>query len=224
MASLVTSEWHISTTQKSLLGSLAFLTSAAGAIAFGRIADRLCRKKIYGYEVLVQAAGAVASAFSPGIWWLIGFRAILGFGIGGDYPVSATIMSEYANKSNRGKMVSLVFAMQGLGPIVGPLLATLLLSSGMSQDLVWRLLLAFGVVPALSAFYLRRQLNETPRFLLAQAEAEAPDAQAKAEGKAVGLRGVLADRRLLRWLIAASAAWFSSISCTTATPFPARSS
>src|ERR1700735_5104456 len=191
VATLVTSEWHIASYQKSLLSSLALLTSAAGAIVFGRVADRLGRKKIYGFEVLVLAAGAVASAFSPSIWWLIGFRAILGFGIGGDYPVSATIMSEYANKNNRGRMVSLVFAMQGLGLIVGPLLAIILLATGMSENLVWRLLLAFGAVPALSVFYLRRQLNETPRFQLAQAEAKEADERAKAEGKATGLRGVL---------------------------------
>jgi len=61
------------------------------AIVFGRVADRLGRRKIYGFEVLVLAAGALASASAPGIWWLIGFRAILGFGIGGDYPVSATL-------------------------------------------------------------------------------------------------------------------------------------
>ena len=66
--------------------------------AFGRIADMLGRKRIYGYEVLVLAAGAIASAFSPNIWWLIVFRIVLGVGIGGDYPVSATIMSEYAGK------------------------------------------------------------------------------------------------------------------------------
>ena len=98
--------------------------------------------------------------------------------------------------------------MQGAGLIVGPLLAIALLSTGMSQDLVWRLLLAFGAIPALSVFYLRRQLNETPRFQLAQMEAEEADKKAKQEGKATGLRGVLADRRLLRWLIGASLAWF----------------
>jgi MFS transporter, PHS family, inorganic phosphate transporter len=48
-ATLITSEWHIASTQKSLLTSLVLLTSAAGAIALGRIADRLGRKKIYGY-------------------------------------------------------------------------------------------------------------------------------------------------------------------------------
>ena len=77
--------------------------------------------------------GAIASAFSPGIWWLIGFRAILGFGHRRDYPVSATIMSEYASKQNRGRMVSLVFSMQGLGLVFGPLLAIGLLATGMSE-------------------------------------------------------------------------------------------
>jgi MFS transporter, PHS family, inorganic phosphate transporter len=86
----------------------------------------------------------------------------MGFGIGGDYPVSATIMSEYANQKNLGRMVSLVFSMQGLGLIVGPVLAIVLLSSGMSENLVWRLLLAFGAIPALSVFWMRRRLNETP--------------------------------------------------------------
>ena len=123
-------------------------------------------------------------------------RAILGFGIGGDYPVSATIMSEYANKSNRGRMVSLVFAMQGAGPIVGPLLAIGLLSAGMSHYLVWRLLLGFGAIPGLSVFYLRRPLNETPSLQLAQMEAKDVDQKAKEQGRATGMRGVLADRRL----------------------------
>jgi MFS family permease len=207
VASLVTTEWHIASYQKSLLSSLALLTSAAGAIAFGRIADRLGRKKIYGYEVLVLAVGAIASAFAPGIWWLIGMRAILGFGIGGDYPVSATIMSEYSNQKHRGRMVSLVFSMQGLGLVVGPLLAILLLSTGMSHDLVWRLLLAFGAIPALAVFWMRRRLNETPRFQLAQLEAAEADERARAQGKRTGLQGVLAEHHFLRWLIGASIAW-----------------
>jgi MFS family permease len=208
VATIVTKQWHIASYQKSLVSSLALLTAAAGAIVFGRIADRLGRKKVYGYEVLVLAVGAVASACSPNIWWLIGFRAILGFGIGGDYPVSATIMSEYANKSNRGRMVSLVFAMQGAGLIVGPLLAIILLSTGMSENLVWRLLLGFGAIPALAVFWLRRQINETPRFLLAQMEAKEAGERAHREGKATGMRGLVADGQLLRWLIGCSLAWF----------------
>lgn len=208
VASILVTNWHIASYQKSLVSSLALLTSAAGAVFFGRVADRLGRKKIYGYEVLVLAAGAVASAFSPSIWWLIGFRAVLGFGIGGDYPVSATIMSEYSSKNNRGRMVSLVFAMQGAGLVFGPALAIGLLATGMSTNIVWRVLLAFGAVPALSVFWLRRQIKETPRFELAELEAEMAEEQARRQGKKIGLRGVLADNRLLKWLAGASLAWF----------------
>ena len=57
VAVMIKTEWHITSSEKSLLSSLALLTAAAGAIAFGRIADRLGRKKIYGYEALVLAAG-----------------------------------------------------------------------------------------------------------------------------------------------------------------------
>jgi MFS transporter, PHS family, inorganic phosphate transporter len=176
-------------------------------VFFGRVADRLGRRKIYGFEVLVLAAGAIASAFSPNIWWLMGFRAVLGFGIGGDYPVSATIMSEYASRHDRGKMVSLVFATQGAGLVIGPLIAIALLSSGMSHDLAWRIMLGFGAVPALSVFSLRRRIKETPRFVLAQMEAAEYERAARKAGRPTGVRDLFADRRLLRWLIGASGAW-----------------
>src|SRR3984885_5182149 len=138
--SILKDEWHPSAVAVGLVTSTALLASAVGAILFGRVADMLGRKRIYGYEVLVLAGGALASAFSPGIWWLIGFRIILGIGIGGDYPVSATIMAEYAGKRSRGMMVSLVFAMQAAGLILGPLFASALLATNMSHDLIWRIL------------------------------------------------------------------------------------
>jgi MFS transporter, PHS family, inorganic phosphate transporter len=206
VATMITNEWHITSSQKSLLSSLALLTSAVGAVFFGRVADRLGQRKIYGYEVLILAVGAIATAFAPGIWWLMALRGILGFGIGGDYPVSATIMSEYAARRNRGRMVALVFSMQGLGLVAGPLIAIGLLSTGISQDYTWRIMLAIGAVPALAVFWLRRRIKETPRFLLAEMEAREAAQKAASERRATGLRGMLADRRLLRWLIGASLA------------------
>ena len=206
-ATLIQSEWHIASYQKSLLSSLALLTSAVGAVVFGRVADRLGRRKIYGYEVLVLAIGAIATAFAPSIWWLIALRGLLGFGIGGDYPVSATIMSEYASKRNRGKMVALVFSMQGAGLVIGPLIAMGLLRTGMSQDYAWRIMLALGAIPGLAVFWLRRRIKETPRFLLAQMKADEAPQQAERTRVPTGLRGVLANRRLLRWLVGASLAW-----------------
>ena len=104
------------------------LTFGGFLLLGGRAGDILGRKRIYGYEVLILAIGALASAFAPNYTFLLICRVILGIGIGGDYPVSATIMSEYSGKQSRGKMVGLVFAMQGSGLVVGPLVASIFLA------------------------------------------------------------------------------------------------
>ncbi len=51
--------------------------------------------------------------------------------------------------------------------MVGPLLAVILLASGVSHDITWRILLGAGAIPGLAVFYLRRQIEETPRFAVA---------------------------------------------------------
>lgn len=164
---ILTPLWHLNALEISLLGSTSLIAAAFGAIIFGRLADRLGRKFIYGYELIVLAIGAIASALSPNIVFLLIFRFILGLGIGGDYPVSATLMSEYSNRRDRGKLITLVFSMQGLGLILGPLVAIVLLVAGINHDLTWRIMLAVGAIPALGTFYLRRHIAETPRFTLA---------------------------------------------------------
>lgn len=226
VVSILKVQWNLSTEQTSLLSSLTLAASAIGAILFGRVADIFGRKKMYGVEVLILAAGAIASAFAPSITWLIIFRIILGVGVGGDYPVSATIMSEYAGKQSRGKMVSLVFANQAAGLVIGPLIAYVLLAAGVDHNLVWRLLLGLGAIPGLAVFYLRRQIHETPRFAAAagdQAEVQAAVADATGASSKAGARGeskailrqsmlggfteIVRNPRLLRWLIGAAVAW-----------------
>ena len=165
--SVLTPLWHLNSLEIGLLGSTSLIAAAVGALLFGRLADAIGRHAIYGLTLIVLAAGAVASALSPNVIWLLVFRFILGVGIGGDYPLSATLMSEYANRKDRGKMVTMVFSMQALGLIFGPLVALLLLVSGINHDLVWRIMLALGAVPALATFYLRLQITETPRYALA---------------------------------------------------------
>jgi PHS family inorganic phosphate transporter-like MFS transporter len=226
VVALIKTQWSLSTNQVSWLNSATLLASAVGAFVFGRVADMLGRKRIYGYEVLILAAGAIASAFAPNYTFLLVCRIILGIGIGGDCPVSATIMSEYSGKQSRGRMVGLVFAMQGLGLIVGPLIASILLGSGASNNLTWRLLLGLGAIPGLAVFYLRRQIHETPRFAMAGGaadEAQAaisaatggkPAVSTAAESKArhsqsvaSGYLKLIQNRRLLIWLIGTTGGW-----------------
>jgi MFS transporter, PHS family, inorganic phosphate transporter len=210
--------WHVGKLEESLVESTALLASAFGALLFGRVADMLGRKRIYGVEVLVLAAGAIGCAFSPNISWLIGLRFILGVGIGGDYPVSATIMAEYAGKASRGMLVTLVFAMQAAGLILGPLFASALLLTPLSHDIIWRILVAFGAVPALAVYWSRRHLKETPRFLAAAGKQEDDqgrllDAEHFDKAKHSvsfwdGFHRLVNDNKLLLRLVGASAAWF----------------
>ena len=80
-------------------------------------------------------------------------------------------MSEYSNRQDRGRLVGLVFSMQALGLIVGRSIALILLSSGIGDGLVWRVLLGLGAIPAAAVVYLRSKMPESPRFL-AQVQGE----------------------------------------------------
>ncbi len=229
---VLTPIWHLTSLEISLIGSTSLIAAALGSVLFGRLADHVGRRSIYGYTLIVLACGAIASALSPGIVWLLIFRFILGLGIGGDYPLSATLMSEYANRRDRGKLITFVFSMQGLGLICGPLVAILLLVSGLNHDLVWRIMLGLGAVPALATFYLRRQIAETPRFALAMqgdvegasrtidmvtkqngngksnGSAQKVATKSKTNGGKKSSLNLLFTSRYLRWLIGAAGAWF----------------
>ncbi|MDA8201165.1 MAG: MFS transporter [Chloroflexi bacterium] len=219
---LVKAEWHLSTSEATLASSVALLGAVVGAFVFGRLADLLGRKAIYGLEAAVMAIAAIASAFAPNIAWLIAARFLLGIGIGGDYPVSATIMSEYANRRDRGRLVSMVFSTQAAGLIVGPVVGLTLLAAGVQADLAWRLMLGLGAVPALAVIYLRRTLPESPRYR-ARVRGDATGAAAslaaytggQIQGVAVTepriherLRDFLSNPRNLLLLLGTAGSWF----------------
>lgn len=164
-STLISAQWHLSTTQTGLINSMTLLGAFVGALVYGRIADRVGRKKIYGLEAAIMLVAALASSFSPGVTFLIVCRFVLGLGVGGDYPVSAVIMSEYANRKDRGKLVALVFAMQALGTVAGYTVGLALLSAGIGHDTSWRIMLALGAIPSAMVLYSRRRMPESPRYL-----------------------------------------------------------
>ena len=161
---LITPLWHLSSSQTGLVNSITLISAFLGAFIFGRLSDVIGRKKIYGLEALLMVVGALASAFAPNFAFLIVCRFILGIGVGGDYPMSATLMTEFANRKNRGKLVGLVFAMQGLGTVAGYIIGLALLSAHVSTDLTWRILLGMGALPAASVLIMRRRMPESPRY------------------------------------------------------------
>ncbi len=177
---LIKVEYHPSAAILGLVSSTALIAAFVGAFVFGRVADIFGRKSVYGLEAAIMAVAALASAFSPNLIWLIVFRFILGIGIGGDYPVSAVLMSEYSNRRNRGRLVGMVFSMQAAGLIVGPMVALVILALGVPHDIAWRIMLGLGAVPALAVIYLRRTMPESPRYL-ARVKGQAEAAKAAVE-------------------------------------------
>ncbi len=220
---LIKVEYHPSPFVIGLVGSTALIAALIGATVFGRIADVFGRKAVYGLEAALMAVAAVGSALSPNLVWLIAWRFVLGIGIGGDYPVSAVIMSEYSNRKNRGRLVSMVFSMQALGLIMGPVVALVILALGVNHDLAWRLMLGLGAVPALGVIYLRRKMPESPRYMARvqgrdQAAADAlssythdqlrADVEVTEPRVRLSLRQFVSNPRYLLLLVGTAGSWF----------------
>ncbi|CAH8362924.1 unnamed protein product [Eruca vesicaria subsp. sativa] len=170
------------------VNGVAFCGTLTGQLFFGWLGDKLGRKKVYGMTLMVMVICSVASGLSFGhkpksvLATLCFFRFWLGVGIGGDYPLSATIMSEYANKKTRGAFIAAVFAMQGFGIMAGGVFAIIIsavfeakfpaptyaedaLRSTVPQaDFVWRIILMFGALPAAMTYYSRSKMPETARY------------------------------------------------------------
>jgi PHS family inorganic phosphate transporter-like MFS transporter len=157
------------------VNGVAFCGTLSGQLFFGWLGDKMGRKRVYGMTLMCMVACSLASGVSLGrspaavMGTLCFFRFWLGFGIGGDYPLSATIMSEYANKKTRGAFIAAVFAMQGFGILTGGVV-TLVVSAAFraafpspayqdgavastpaEADYVWRVILMFGAAHLLLA-------------------------------------------------------------------------
>jgi len=167
--------WNITKTEDALIGATALIAAVLGALTFGRLLDYLGRKAIYGLELVLLVIGAVGSAFlsfkNP--WVLIGWRFLLGIGIGGDYATSSVIMAEYSNMKTRGKYVGMVFSMQSIGLVTSSLLALVLLLNTHIIPLVdtWKIMLTVGAIPPAIVVYYRRKMPEPPRYTVAKGHA-----------------------------------------------------
>uniref|UniRef100_A0A1S4BZX0 Inorganic phosphate transporter 1-11 n=1 Tax=Nicotiana tabacum TaxID=4097 RepID=A0A1S4BZX0_TOBAC len=167
---------------------VALVGTLTGQLVFGWLGDKLGQKKVYGLTLILMVICALCSGLSFGyskkivMGTLCFFRFWLGFGIGGDYPLSATIMSEYANKRTRGAFIAAVFAMQGVGIVFAGLVSMTVskiflmnyagkafnvdevFSTEPEADYVWRIVLMLGALPALLTYYWRMKMPETGRY------------------------------------------------------------
>ncbi|KAI1799865.1 phosphate permease [Daldinia bambusicola] len=187
--------------------------TVVGQLVFGWLADHVGRKRMYGLELIIIIFATLGQALSSGspsvniVGLIIFWRVLLGVGIGGDYPLSSIITSEFATTKWRGAMMGAVFAMQGIGQLVCAfvmLFVTLGFKEALSVaakttecdgycavavDKMWRTLIGFGAVPACIALYYRLTIPETPRYTFdigRDVEKAADDVKAYISGKREG--------------------------------------
>ena len=155
-----------SKSSKALIASSTSIGAVVGMILFGVLGDRLGRRtgvlatgSLVAIGSLLSAACVRSETVSLMTQMTI-YRTVLGVGIGGEYPLSASMASEGSEAKVRGRVVAGVFAMQGVGMLFSSLLGYLLVAGfGANLEFTWRFLLAFGAVPAVVALYFRFKMH-----------------------------------------------------------------
>ncbi|KAM5573963.1 hypothetical protein ABKV19_013471 [Rosa sericea] len=159
------------------------LGTVLGQLLFGRLGDLVGRRHVYGLSLMVMVLSSLGCGFSICtsttcvLVSLVFFRFLLGIGIGGDYPLSATIMSEFANKRTRGSFIAAVFSMQGFGILASSIVTVVVCAvfnfasnpgpkeaAPDEADIAWRLILMLGAIPAAMTYYWRMMMPETARY------------------------------------------------------------
>lgn len=158
-------EWGLGNTQLSWLGSIGFVGMIVGASVGGLLADRIGRRQVFALTMLVYGIATGLSALSTGIVMLIAFRLVVGIGLGAELPIASTLVSEYAPRRIRGRVVVALEAFWAVGWLAAATIGYFLVPNVASG---WRWALALGAVPAAWSLVIRYGLPESVRFLEAK--------------------------------------------------------
>lgn len=152
-------DWNLGPEQIGILTSINSVGMAVGAAAAGILADRFGRKPVLLWTLLIFSGASGLSAFATGFAILCVLRFIAGFGLGGELPVASTLVSESMPAQERGRAVVLLESFWAVGWIASALIAFFII-----PDYGWRIAFGIGAVPALYALYLRRAIDDSPKF------------------------------------------------------------
>ena len=152
------------THDKALLVGIALATSGVGGIVFGGLADRFGRRTVMMWTILAYSVGTGLCSLSTGLVSLAVFRAITGFGVGGEWATGHALMAEIFPRSSRGLASALLQA----GEPVGVALAVLA-GLWLEPRIGWRWVFALSALPALLIVLVRRIVPESPLWLVRRA-------------------------------------------------------
>lgn len=156
----IAAEFKLNTTQVAFLFSIQLLSLAIGGVFFGYLADRIGRKKVLIATILIFSLGTMARAAAPSYQILLALTAISGFGIGGEYGVGQTLVTETIDEQRRGFYSALLYGGIYVGIVLGALVG-----GHVTPHIGWRLTFLLSGFPVLFALWVRRHTPESEVWL-----------------------------------------------------------
>ena len=151
-------------------GTLFFFGMMIGAALFGRLADRVGRRRVLLVTVACDGIFGLASVFAPNFGFLLAARFFTGAAVGGTLPVDYAMMAEFLPSDRRGRWLVMLEAFWAVGTVIVALTAWAAASAGITD--AWRIIFLVTAIPALIGFWLRLIVPESPLFLLRKGRGE----------------------------------------------------
>lgn len=180
----IRTEFQLTSAQAGLLSSMSFLGMFLGAALAGMVADRFGRTVVFQTSMLFWGGGSILCGLSGDVAMLGIARVLLGFGMGMEFPVAQSIVSEIIPARQRGRYIALLEGFWPLGFIAAGLLAFAVLPIG-----GWRWVFILEGVPAVFVLVIRRIVPESPRWLADRGHAERAEAVIGTMEREVQARG-----------------------------------
>lgn len=158
-------QWSLPAGQLSLIGSIGFVGMAIGASLGGLLADRIGRRNVFALTLLVYGLATGATALAGSVAAVIVLRFVVGIGLGAELPVASTLVSEFAPRSIRGRIVVALESFWAVGWIMAAVIGYFLVPHRIAGMDGWRWAMLIGIIPAAYALVVRHGLPESVRFL-----------------------------------------------------------
>lgn len=162
--------WHLLPVDIGLVASINLAGMAIGAAVAGSLSDRVGRRQLFMLTLLIYSVASGLSGLSVALWMLIGCRFIVGLGLGGELPVTTTLVTEFLPTNLRGRGIILLESFWAFGAVLAALAAFFVIPAW-----GWRFAFFLGALPALYVLYLRRGIPESPRYLTRAGATEAAE-------------------------------------------------
>jgi MFS family permease len=164
---------HLSAGDVGLLGSVYLFGEVVGALVFGRITDKLGRKKLFIFTLALYLIASGVAGLSFSLWFLLLCRFAAGMGIGGEYTAINSAIDELIPSHYRGRVDIAVNGTYWAGAMIGAAASIFLLDPHLLPvNLGWRIGFLIGPVIGLVIIGLRRTIPESPRWLMTHGRAE----------------------------------------------------